>query len=125
MRGLRDALSRAPSLPCQLLELRYPHLSILEHRSDLEPASHSFDVFGQGADTDVGPVLNLRDLSLIDAEDFGELQLRHLLRLAQLVERHSSRLFWNRFSIFRRRSAGIASSNLRKLRVGIRCFPPS
>jgi hypothetical protein len=30
-----------------------------------------------------GPVLNLRDLSLIDAEDFGELQLRHLLRLAQ------------------------------------------
>ncbi|SPF54695.1 hypothetical protein SBA4_6590003 [Candidatus Sulfopaludibacter sp. SbA4] len=75
-------------LACQLLELRDPNFSILEHRADLEPAAHGFDVFGQGADTDVGPVLNLRNLSLIDAEDFGELQLRHLLRLSQLIERH-------------------------------------
>jgi hypothetical protein len=29
------------------------------------------------------------NLSLIDGEDFGELQLRHLPRLAQLIERHS------------------------------------
>jgi len=54
----------------QLLKLRDPHFSILEHRADLEPAAHGLDVFGQGTDTDVGPVLNLRDLSLIDAEDF-------------------------------------------------------
>ena len=58
-------------LACQLLELRDPNFSILEHRADLEPAAHGFDVFGQGADTDVGPVLDLRNLSLIDAEDFG------------------------------------------------------
>jgi hypothetical protein len=34
-------------------------------------------------------MLNRRDLCLSDAKDFGELQLRHLLRLAQLVKRHS------------------------------------
>jgi len=76
------------SLVCQLLELRDPHFSIFEHRADLEPTAHSFDVFGQCADKDVGPVFNLLHLSLIDAEDFGELQLRHLLRLSQLIERH-------------------------------------
>src|ERR1039457_5065721 len=75
-------------LAWQVLKLRDPHFSIFEDRADFEPAAHSFNVFGQGADTDIGPVLNLRDLSLIDPEDFGKLQLRHLLRLAQLIERH-------------------------------------
>jgi hypothetical protein len=42
-------------------------------------------------------VLNLRDLSLIDAEDFSELQLRHLLRLSQLIERHSGQTFLKPF----------------------------
>jgi sugar phosphate isomerase/epimerase len=55
----------------------------------------------------------------------GELQLRHLKRLAQLIERIASRLFRNRSSILRCRSAGIAFSDSRKLRVGIRCFPRS
>src|ERR1035437_407126 len=89
LRSAQEVLFLGRRLACQLLELRDPHFSIFEHRADLEPAAQSFDVFGQGADTDVGPVLNLRDLSLVDAEDFGELQLRHPLRLSQLIDRHS------------------------------------
>jgi hypothetical protein len=42
-------------------------------------------------------MLDLRDLSLIDAEDFGELQLRHLLRLSQLIEGHSRQTFLEPF----------------------------
>jgi hypothetical protein len=33
-------------------------------------------------------MLNLRDFSLMDAEDLRNLQLRHLLCFAQLIERH-------------------------------------
>ena len=60
----QEVLSPRRRLACQLFELGDPHFSISEHRADLEPAAHSFDVFGQGTDTDVGSVLNLRDLSL-------------------------------------------------------------
>src|SRR5688572_16449795 len=43
-------------LDCQLIELRDPHFSILEDCADLEPTAHSFNVFGQGADTDRAPI---------------------------------------------------------------------
>src|SRR5438105_12615690 len=51
-------------LACQFFELRDPHFPVFEDRSNLQPAAHGFNVIGERADADVGPMLNLRNLTL-------------------------------------------------------------
>jgi hypothetical protein len=75
-------------LPSGLLKLTNPYLPIWEHRSDFEMAAKRLDILNQRADANVAAALNPRHLALVNTKDFTELELRHLSRLSESVERH-------------------------------------
>lgn len=88
LRRVGGATAASAVLARQLFKLGDAHFPVLEHRPDLKPATYGFHIAGERTDADVGAVLNLRDLALIDAEDFCELLMLHFLCFSQLVEGH-------------------------------------
>ena len=75
-------------LPARILKLTDPDLAIGKYGANLEMAAESVDILDQGADADVCAVLDLRDLALVHAEDFTELQLCHLTNFSERIEGH-------------------------------------
>ncbi len=63
-------------------------LAIGKHGADLETAAKSLDILDQCADADVAAELDLRNLALVNAEGFTELQLRHLTSFSERIEGH-------------------------------------
>jgi hypothetical protein len=61
------------ALTCPFLELRDPYFTVLENGPEFQAATHGFHVVGKRTDADIGAVLDLRNLALMDAEDFGDL----------------------------------------------------
>jgi hypothetical protein len=56
-------------------------------RLHLKITAHCFDIASQGAQVDVGALLDLRDCALVDAQHMCQIGLCHMTRRAQLLER--------------------------------------
>lgn len=80
-------------LMARILKLTDSDLAIGEHGVNLEMAAKSLDILDQCADADVGAVFDLRDFALVHAEDFAELQLRHLTGFSERFEGHGCKAF--------------------------------
>jgi len=75
------------------LKLLYLYLTFWEYRLDLEIPSHRFDIAAQCGDIHIRALFHLGYCTLVDVEDFRQINLREAPRLSKLMKGH----YWDSF----------------------------
>ena len=75
--------------PIQQIDL---HVPVGKHRANLQRPAHGFHVAPERAEVHIGALFQLRNVPLIHLQHLGQPCLRHLPRIAKLIQRHLCKL---------------------------------